>query len=540
MKTANKIIMSGLAAFLISCSEVSTTPDITGATTEPSSSPKTPLTEEQKAILANSLYTLVDSTKVDSLKAIFGSDIEKIRYGYNEYFFATPISIKNDQVFSYPSKDGRKVCDVVTFSQESIPRIDRKGVLRAMSYDVHGSYCYLKKRRDNEDYWAEACSGEKDYAFAHARETYRTTKIIDVDGVPVVVNTVGDGGSESFWGYGVSCGEYLKEFKQSCNASNGLFVDFGDGCNMNQLNLACASFVPEGKTPDEVLNSYTEGYKIQCLEDSIRYAPYDDENYVYIDPFSDSLYRDSVAKISELIYEWKTAQKHSLCAYRWQFTIIDSSVKLDDDNFFYLEIENEKLELKHPNSLGFAYNTLPNTKIADAYREEGVYVLPASLVAEFFPTLATYPAGIEGFKYYPPEVFYIIVLKDVGAKGHLVTNFDANGIYVTDIVKSGNCPEDTTVHYSMILLADSPDWDVLDRPIVKTTYVSDNWNCDKPETLEKIEPYGEWTISFDGFNYYEKWFSKFETDRYVELYGGKERFIERFGEDRYLELVGKE
>lgn len=540
MKTANKIIMSGLAAFLISCSEVSTTPDITGATTEPSSSPKTPLTEEQKAILANSLYTLVDSTKVDSLKAIFGSDIEKIRYGYNEYFFATPISIKNDQVFSYPSKDGRKVCDVVTFSQESIPRIDRKGVLRAMSYDVHGSYCYLKKMKGNEDYWAEVCSGEEDYAFAHARETYRTTKIIDVDGVPVVVNTVGDGGSESFWGYGVSCGEYLKEFKQSCNASNGLFVDFGDGCNMNQLNLACASFVPEGKTPDEVLNSYTEGYKIQCLEDSIRYAPYDDENYVYIDPFSDSLYRDSVAKISELIYEWKTAQKHSLCAYRWQFTIIDSSVKLDDDNFFYLEIENEKLELKHPNSLGFAYNTLPNTKIADAYREEGVYVLPDSLVAEFFPTLATYPAGIEGFKYYPPEVFYIIVLKDVGAKGHLVTNFDANGIYVTDIVKSGNCPEDTTVHYSMILLADSPDWDVLDRPIVKTTYVSDNWNCDKPETLEKIEPYGEWTISFDGFNYYEKWFSKFETDRYVELYGGKERFIERFGEDRYLELVGKE
>ena len=49
------------------------------------------------------------------------------------------------------------------------------------------------------------------------------------------------------------------------------------------------------------------------------------------------------------------------------------------------------------NSLGFAYNTLPDTKIADAYREEGVYVLPDSLVAEFFPTLATYPAGIESF-----------------------------------------------------------------------------------------------------------------------------------------------
>ena len=520
MKTANKIIMSGLAAFLISCSEVSTTPDITGATTEPSSSPKTPLTEEQKAILANSLYTLVDSTKVDSLKAIFGSDIEKIRYGYDEYFFTIPISIKNDQVFSYPSKDGRKVCDVVTFSQESIPRIDRKGVLRAMSYDAHGGYCRMTKHNDNDYARAEACSGEKDYAFAHARETYRTTKIIDVDGVPVVMNTVGDGGFESFWGYGVSCGEYLKEFKQSCNVSNGLFMDFGDGCNENRLNLACASFVPEGKTPDEVLKSYTEGYKIQCLEDSIKYAPYDDENYVYIDPYSDSLYRDSVRRVDDLIVKWNRAQKHSMSAYRWQFSIIDSTVGVDGDwdGYYYQEREDDELELKHANSLGFAYNTLPDTKIADAYRKEGVYVLPDSLVAEFFPNLATYPGGLDGFKYYPPEIFYVIVIKDVGTKGHLVTNFDANGIYVTDIVKSGNCPEDTTVHYSMILLADSPDWDVLGRPIVKTTYVSDNWNCDKPETLEKIEPYGEWTFSNDPY-YYDEWLELFEPDRYAELFG---------------------
>ncbi len=170
------------------------------------------------------------------------------------------------------------------------------------------------------------------------------------------------------------------------------------------------------------------------------------------------------------------------------------------------------------NSLGFAYNTLPDTKIADAYRKEGVYVLPDSLVAEFFPTLATYPGGLDEIKYYPPEIFYLIVLKDVGTKGHLVTDFDANGIYVTDIVKSGNCPEDTTVHYSMILLADSPDWDVLGRPIVKTTYVSDNWNCDKPETLEKIEPYGEWTFSNDPY-YYNEWLELFEPDRYAELFG---------------------
>jgi hypothetical protein len=356
------------------------------------------------------------------------------------------------------------------------------------------------------------------------------------------MNTVGSYGDSHFWGYGVSCGEYLNEFKQSCSASNGLFWDLGDACNMNRLSLACASFVPEGKTPDEVLNSYTEEYKIQCLEDSIKYAPYDDENYVYHDPYSDSLYMDSLYRVNHLIEDWYEAQTlRSMYAYRWQFSIIDSTVGVDDgDNFVYQEREDDELALKHPNSLGVAYNTLPDTEIADAYRKEGVYVLPDSLVAEFFPNLATYPTGLDGLKWYPPEIFYIIVLKDVGAKGHLLTNFDANGIYVTDIVKSGNCPEDTTVHYSVFLLMDSPDWDVMNRPIVKTTYVSDNWNCDKPETLEKIEPYGEWTTSSYALVYYDEWFRKFETDKYIEMYGGKERFIEYCGEDCYLELVGKE
>ena len=518
MRKMYKVILAGVTAFLAACSnDASVDSGISGATTEPSTSPKAELTEEQKSILAKSFYTLIDSTKLDSLKAILGTEITEDNY---RYFNIIPISVKNDQFFSYPSKDGRKVCDVVTFSQESKPRVDRKGVFRAMSYDVHGSYCYLKKMKGNEDYWAEVCSGEEDYAFAHSHETYRMTKIIDVDGVPVIMNTIGTGGFKSFFGYGVSCGEYLKEFKQSCSASNGLFLDLGDACNMNDLSLACASFIPEGKTPDEVLNSYTEGYKIQCLEDSIKYAPYDDENYVYHDPFSDSLYKDSVSRISELVYEWKKAQKHSMYAYRWQFSIVDSTVGVEGEwnQYYYQESEDDELELKHANSLGFAYNTLPDTKIADAYRKEGVYVLPDSLVAEFFPTLATYPAGIESLKWYPPEVFYIIVLKDVGAKGHLVTNYDADGIYVTDIVKSGNCPEDTTVHYSMILLADSPDWNVLDRSIVKTTYVSDNWNCDKPETLEKIEPYGEWTFSNEPY-YYIDWLELFEPDRYIELFG---------------------
>ena len=119
MKTLNKIILSGLSALLMSCSNESTSPDITGATTEPNSSKTANLTEEQKAVLARSLYTLVDSTKVDSLKALFGSDITKMDSRYIEYFDMRPYSVMNDQVFSYPSKDGRKVCDVVTYKQEN-------------------------------------------------------------------------------------------------------------------------------------------------------------------------------------------------------------------------------------------------------------------------------------------------------------------------------------------------------------------------------------------------------------------------------------
>ena len=124
MRKMYKVILAGVTAFLAACSnDASVDSGISGATTEPSTSPKAELTEEQKAILANSLYTLVDSTKVDSLKAIFGSDVTNIDY---RYFGTFPFSIKNDQVFSYPSKDGRKVCDVVTYKQEN--KRDQKGV----------------------------------------------------------------------------------------------------------------------------------------------------------------------------------------------------------------------------------------------------------------------------------------------------------------------------------------------------------------------------------------------------------------------------
>ena len=142
------------------------------------------LPEEQKAILASSLYTLVDSTKVDSLKAIFGSDITKMDSRYIEYFDMRPYSVVNNQVFSYPSKDGRKVCDVVTYEQENGK--NQKGVFRAMSYDEHNHKCKWEGSRYEE----LNCLAD-DYLATHRYETIVDSKIIDVDGVPVVLKMIG-------------------------------------------------------------------------------------------------------------------------------------------------------------------------------------------------------------------------------------------------------------------------------------------------------------------------------------------------------------
>lgn len=541
MKNLYKTILAGMTAFWAACSnESSVDQSVAGATTEPSTSPTAELTEEQKAILARSFYAIVDSAKVDSLKEIIGTDDRKI---YDLTFIQWHVT--DDQIFSYPSKDGRKTCDVVTYypGEFAIPRdhVYPKKVLRATSYDVQ-YYCDA----DNDMY---DCA-KNDYLASHYRETIINTQIIDVDSISVVMETVESSHGSQFWGYGVSCGEFLNEFKRSCSVSNGLFVDLADGCESNYLRLACASFAPEGKTPDDILDSYTKKYINQCIEDSIKYAPYDDENYT-IDTLSDALYRDSVKAVLNLREEWYYKQKRSINAYKWQFTVIDSTIGFVGDEypmFHYEELE----DFAQWGYAHLAYNTLPDTKIADAYRKEGIYILPDSLVAEFFPTLATNPAGINDFKlcqryrnnhtWCPAEVFYIIVLKDVGAKGHALTVFDGI-INVTDFVKSGNCPEDTSVHYSMFLMTDSPDWDVLDRPITRTTYVSDNWNCDKPESLERIDPYGEWVPT--SITSFEDWFTTFEIDRYYELkdkhleeLGGKDLFIDNYGEELYQEVYG--
>ncbi len=503
MRKLNKIILAGLATILVSCSSEQST---TGATTEPSSTPVA-LTDEQKAILAKSLFSLMDPSVADSLKGILdsvnvslSSDLNAF---YNQYLHPYPWSVKNNQVYRYPSKDKRKVCDVVTFSQ--VNELNQRGVLRATSYDDDHECAYLSETEPK----CSSPEAAEDYFYNFPNETVFTTRIAYADGIPVVINTLGSHKMrDAFWGYGVSCVETLDQFKQSCGASNGLFWDLGDGCRQNDLEVVCASFVPEGKTPDEVVVDYTESYQSQCINDSITYAPYDDENYNRIYPYWDQTYLDSLNRFSNAEAEWTNTMKRSVYAYKWQFTIIDSTVKVDQNGKVYYQ-ENKDSKLYGGWSLG--YNTLPNTPVADAYRNEGVYVLPDSLVTTFFPKLAEYPGRLDEFRQYRSpknSIYYLIVLKDVGAKGHLLNGVYENEIRVTDIVKSGNCPEDTTVHYPIILLADSPDWDALNRPIVKSTYVSDKWNCDNPESLAKIEPYGEWIIS-----------RMYDYGEYVKLFG---------------------
>jgi len=510
MKKLNKIILSGIAALLMSCSEEAVLPDIAdeGATTEPSSVAN--LTDEQKAILARSLISLADPSMADSLERMFdslkvsmASDLNRFYYNYIN---TITTSVKTSRVYSYPSKDGRKVCDVVTFSKEN--GLEKKGVLRATSYDEYDHDCYIRYDRNNKCSEGDA---DRDYFNTHRNEAIEATRIVYVDETPVVISTMGSRKmSNSFWGYGVSCAEKLNQFKKTCSDANGLFWDFGDGCSHEDLELVCASFVPEGQAWYDVLNDYTALYENQCLEDSIKYAPFDDENYVPIDPNTYQPYLDSLNRVADAERQWANTLKRTTYAYKWQFSIIDSTIRtaLNGSGTYLTYKEYPELS----GYLGIGYNTLPDSPVADAYRKEGVYVLPDSLLTTFFPKLAEYPGRLDEFRTYRSSrnsVYYLVVLKDVGAKGHLLNQIWSDGIYVTDIVKSGNsCPEDTTVYYPIILLADSPDWDGLNHPIIKTTYASDKWNCDKPETLTKIEPYGEWIIS-----------TMYNYDEYVKLFG---------------------
>ena len=486
MNNISKIILAGFAAFWASCSNEKDTPDVTGATTEPNTSPMAALTEEEVVLLNKSFWTLVDSEKVkyienstpdggnvDIYQPIIEIDSNTIAQQKLMHPF---FGIIPDTVYKYPSLDARRTCNVSAFPELF-------GVEFAQALDTGNVYYSEIEKR-------------KHYSSTMA------TRIVEVDGEPVIMKTVAQ---TNYWGYGVSCSEFLEQFKNSCTESNGIFRDFGDGCRNKMLNMACSMLMPEGKSRDEVVQAFTSAYKNECIEDSTRYAAVDDKDNAQKGCSSGmsvgengevSYYGDCPlpednfnAELDSLDKIWRTNLSRTFDAYQKQFAVYEEVI----DGMTYLHHYPELVF-----GDGSAYNTFPDAEVAGAYKKEGVYHLPDSLVSVFFPEAANSPYVFDALRRHD-QTYYIVVLKDIGAKGHVLNKIDASGVHVRDILKSGeNCPEDSTEHYSVYLVRGSAEWDVSDKPILRDTYTSPLWNCNDPESLERIEPYGEWT-SRDGF-----------------------------------------
>ena len=473
MKCVNKIILAGLAALWAACSnDTSVDTDLSGATTEPNTSQTAKLTEEQKAILERSFYTLVDTVVI--VPDNMGHDgvvVDSSTVSFYKLIYPF-FGIIPDTTFAYPSLDTRRKCNVSTFSAEL-------GMEFSQSLDTGNVY----------------------YSEVYNKKHYSSmiaVKVLDVDGDSVIMKTVG---STTYWGYDSSCSEFLTQFKQSCTESNGIFKDLGDGCRRLDLSLACSMIIPEGKSPADVIDSLTGEYKNACREDSIKYAPVDDENNApkgcfaqivvgengettysgdcpqNVDDFDEDLWRRDSA--------WRMGVVRTLDAYAEQFAVYKETI----DGMIHYYNHTELL------SDAVAYNSFPDADEAKAYREEGVYRLPDSLLAVFFPTASNSPRAYTAHQGEDGGMaYYIIVLKDVGAKGHALNKVDASGIYVRDVVKSGEgCPEDNAEYYSVFLIRGSTEWDVSEKEIIRSTFVSPLWNCADSGSIELIEPYGEWT-----------------------------------------------
>ena len=475
MKIINKIILAGMAAFWASCSNDA---GVSGATTEPSTSPIAKLTEEQRAILTKSFYMFIDTVKVTenglSLDTVVKNDClncvdvyEPVVLIDSEYVeimkLSYPFSTIADTTFYRGSLDGRKNCEVTTFSQEFGASLNYRYNARTLSTFGSGMV----------------------YTGA------RTARIVEVDSVPVIMKTVGNA---DYWGYGVSCEEFLEQFKDSCSASNGVFKDFGDGCSSNKLNLACSILLPENMNVENVTNMFKDEFLNECAEDSIRYAPVDDVRFAMQGCFgsagpgysySTCIPEDADPSLDSLSKDWQLGLTRTFDAYWRQFSDLGE----------YDVIPQLVFGDNETRSHFISYNTFPSAEVASSFRQEGVYRLPDSLVAVFFPKVAESPTVFEVLAK-KNEVYYMIVLKDVGAKGHVLRNIKGNEILITDIVKSGNCPEDTADYYSVYLVRSSADWGVDEKTMTRTTFESPAWNCSDPQSLERIEPYGEWVYPY--------------------------------------------
>ncbi|MCQ2102544.1 MAG: hypothetical protein MJY98_04900 [Fibrobacter sp.] len=515
----SKVALLGAAfcmSTLVACSDSSSTdPELTGSTNEPNAvagdSTLTDTTGHKNPVVSPADLTAEQIAILEKSFDIFKGP----KPSYTEDSFGAPV-ISDDNMWIEPDSQ------FVYIMEKIIVPFGGWGGGRSQ-------YRYMSEDRLRECFVESDFSGSAVFSIREYQKNprflngflYEHWKSIESarytveEGDTVVIKSVGTGVATSgFWGLDYSCAEFLLNFKDDCKKQNGLFKDFGDGCRKGKPIVSCAFFLPEGATTQSYIDNYEQELIDFCKEDSLWYAPKDDpahtpggcmgesgvdENgqsfnriectYQNGDPMDLSGWEmdDNYDPEESSIYNaWRLNVKRTYDAYRKQFAVWE----IVTDTMIYLK---NYPELNSGD--GFAYNTLPEGDASKGYRTEGMYPLNDTLVGKFFPEVLNNPRMVE--KLTDDEnsgTYFMVVLKDVGAKGHVLKSIGQDEILVTDVVKSGDCPADETVYYSAFLVKGNPDWDVSGKTVRRQVFESPLWSCNDPESLERIEPYGQWIV----------------------------------------------
>lgn len=467
----------------------------TSETDSTTNRPVVNLTDEQTAILNGGLAVLLDTS--------YGAVPDSWDYGedqpsegtvtvdaYNKIVSPYGGWGSGRQEYRYKSEDGFRECYVQSNSSGS-------AVYSSREYKTNARY-------DNIFH----------YDYLSSVTSMRYT-VLGSD--TIVIKAVGTSKIEKgFWGLDYSCTEFLQNFKDDCAKENGLFKDFGDGCREERPLVSCAFFLPEGKSMQSYIDIYEQELIDFCMADSTMYSSKDDPDHApgscaggsFIDENGNSSWREQCwyQNGEEMnLDEWRENRQidsTKASAYdEWADSLTLTPRKYLEQFAVYEAVVDGILHLYDPDlgyKEGLAYNGFPEDPRAASYKEEGMYPLPDSLVEVFFPEMVKNPfwgdsVAVSSYQYKTGKhSFYMVVVKDVGEKGHGLTSVAADSVLVTDIVKVGSCPEDVNVHYSVFLLQASPNWDVSDKKIVRRSVEAPLWNCDDPESLKKVDPYREW------------------------------------------------